>query len=219
MAKLSGGIFSSPSGNNNGLVFGKGRTKDGKKTTVRELVKPSNPRTNAQQAQRARFTAALFAVRAIGRDIYQIDWNNGIGSLPGFHTLMSRLTDALSSDGTSLEAPEATPLGSRHFPNTFTAEVGTDQIDVSWSTENGDLGAADDDVVVIAIEASASSPDWEREVIIDESQTRTDGSATLTATGVAAGDFVVGMYLKSDEVGLPSGGVRSPAEWVELVSP
>ena len=216
MARLEGGLFSSPSGHNNGLVFGKGRTRDGKKTTVRELVKPSDPRTNAQLAQRDRFSAALQIVRDIGRAIYQLDWNNSVGSLPGFHSLMSIITDALDMDGQTLSSPDSVTLGIRHFPDSFSASAGTDVIDVTWSTEVGEIGAATDTAKIIAVEVNGSGPDWNRAVILDTSATRDDGSASLPATGVATGDFVVGLYFTADEIGVPSEELRSSAEWVDI---
>lgn len=214
MARLEAGIFSSPSGHNNGLVFGKGRTRDGKKTTVRELVKPTNPRTNAQQAQRGRFSAALQIVQSIGRSIWQLDWNSAVQSLPGFHSLMSRFTDALSEIGDTLSAPESTTLGARHFPDTFTAAASTDQIDVTWSTELGDIGADNDQAVIIAVEVADTGPDWDRVVIIDESNTRVDGSATLSITGVSSGDYAVGLYFRGVESSVPSDEIRSAAEFL-----
>lgn len=214
MSKLSGGLFSSPSGHNNGLVFGKGRTKDGKKTTVRELVKPSNPRTTAQTNQRNRFTAALQIVKSLGRAVYQIAWNSGVGDLPGFHSMQSRFTDALSNQGQSLSPPESTTLGVRHFPATFAAAAGTDVINVTWSTETGDVGASDDKAIVLAIEASDTGPDWDRITILDESATRTDGLVDIPSTGVAAGDYVVGLYFQGVGTSIPSGQEFSEANFL-----
>lgn len=216
MARLTGGIFSSPSGHNNGLVFGKGRTRDGKKTTVRELVKPSNPNTVAQQAQRSRFSAALQVVQELGRSIYQFDWNNAVNELPGFHSLMSRLIDATTDQGDVITPPEATSLGSRHFPDTFSASAGTDQIEVSWSVEVGDIGDPTDIAKIIAIQASDVGPEYDRSVIIDTSTTRTDGSASLSAPGVASGDFVIGLWFEGTSVGIPSGQVYSTAKFTTL---
>lgn len=214
MAKLTAGIFSEASGHNNGLVFGKARTRDGKKTTVRQLVKPSNPNTNAQQSQRGRFSAALQIVKSIGRSIYSIDWQNAVDNLPGFQSLMSIMTNALSDTGASLSAPASATLGSRHFPDTFAAAASTDQIDVTWSTELGEIGAADDDAVVIAVEVTDAGPDWDRIVILDQSAIRSEGSATISHTGVATGDFAVGLYFKSSTSGLPSDQIRSEANWL-----
>lgn len=216
MARLAGGIFSSPSGHNNGLVFGKGRTRDGKKTTVRELVKPSNPNTMAQQAQRSRFSAALQVVKELGRPIYQFDWNNAVDELPGFHSLMSRIIDATEDQGAVITAPAATSLGSRHFPETFTASAGTDEIEVTWSTETGDIGDATDIAKIVAIQSEDSGPEFDRTVIVDTDATRTDGSATLPATGVSAGDFIVGLWFEGTGIGIPSGQVYSAAEFVTL---
>jgi len=216
MAKLEAGIFSAPSGNNNGLVFGKARTKNGKKTTVREKVIPSNPNTTGQQNQRSRFTFALRIVKAIGRNIWEFAWDSAVGGLAGFQSLMSLFTNALSSTGGTLSPPQSVSLGARHFPDSLSASAGTDEIDVTWSTEVGDIGASDDEVTLIAVAVDPDSGETTRTVLTDQSTTRTDGSATISFTGVATGDFVVGMYLKGVSVGIPSGEVYSQAEWVTI---
>lgn len=216
MGRLEGGIFSTISGNNNGLVFGKARTRDGKKTTVRQKVNPSNPRTTAQVNQRNRFTAALQIVQALGRSIWTIAWSNVIGGLPGFQALMSRFTDALSEEGTTLSAVAATTLGNLSFPSSFSASAGTDQINVSWNTTPGDPGDASDIATVIAVEATDAGPDFSRTVIVDQSAIRSDGSVALPSTGIAAGDFIVGLYFEDGTGLLPSEQKFSSAQWTTL---
>lgn len=216
MARLEAGIFSSPSGHNNGLVFGKGRTRNGKKTTVRELVRPANPRTNAQTAQRNRFTAALQILQAIGRSIYRFDWNNAVGDLPGYHSFLSRLIDALSMNGSELSPVAETTLGARHFPETFTATAGTDEIEVSWSAELGEVGAANDEAVIIAVEADDQSGTFSRDVIVQETATREDEGTTIPATGVAAGDYIVMLYFRSAEPVQDQNDRRSAAVSLEI---
>jgi hypothetical protein len=216
MSKLLGGIFSRPSGQTSGLVFGAGRTSRGKKVTVRELVIPANPRSNAQVTQRNRFTFALGIVKAIGENVYSYDWNRAVKQLPGFQSLMSVMTLALTSGDGTLDTPPSTTLGARHFPSTFAAVAGVDQIDVSWSSESGDLGAATDKAVIIAVATDPVTGETTREVLIDQSTTRADGAAVISSTGVAAGDFQVGLYFTSEEVGIPANDKKSEAQWVEL---
>lgn len=213
MARLEGGIFSQPSGNNHGLVFGKARTRGGKKTTVRELVKPSDPQTIAQIAQRSRLSAALLIVQGIGQSVYRFDWNNAVGSLPGFHSLMSRFTDALDETGEDLNPPAATTLGNRHFPEEFSVEIVEDDLVVTWSTETGEIGADDDGVVIIAVQADNPSPEASRTVEIANAL-REDGTATLAIEAVAPQDVVVGLYFKSTQTGIPSESKLSSARWM-----
>lgn len=216
MGRLEAGIFSTISGNNNGLVFGKARTRDGKKTTVRQKVNPANPRTEGQVNQRNRFTAALQIVQLLGRNIWAIAWSNVIGGLAGFQALMSRFTDALSADGTTLSAVAATTLGNLSFPSSFSASAGVDQIDVSWDITPGDPGDASDIATVIAVEVTDAGPDFFRTVIIDQSAIRSDGSVALPSAGVAAGDFIVGLYFE-DGTGLePSVSKYSEARWLVI---
>lgn len=216
MGRLEAGIFSTISGNNNGLVFGKARTRDGKKTTVRQKVNPSNPRTTAQVNQRNRFTAALQIVQALGRSVWTIAWSNVIGGLAGFQALMSRFTDALSEDGTTLLPPADTTLGTLNFPVTFSAVAGVDVMDVTWSTQTGDTGDPSDIATVIAVEVTDAGPDFSRTVIIDQSAIRSDGSIALPLTGVAAGDFIIGLYFEDGTGLLPSAQKFSSAQWTTL---
>lgn len=216
MSRLEGGLFSTVSGNNNGLVFGKARTRDGKKTTVRQLVKPSNPRTTGQVNQRNRFKAALDIVQKIGRPLWSVAWSNVIGGLAGFQALMSRFTDALSEEGLTLSALAETTLGNLFFPASFSASAGVDQIDVTWSTAFSEPGDASDIATVIVVEVTDAGPDFDRTVIIDRSAIRSDGAVIIPASGVAAGDFIVGLYFE-DGTGLePSASKFSSAKWVVI---
>lgn len=216
MARLSGGIFSRASGTTQGLVFGAARTARGKKVTVRELVIPANPRSNAQVLQRSRFEFSTAIVRLIGRPIWTFDWNRAVRELPGFQSLQSIFTSAVQDETGVLATPPRTTLGARHFPETFTAAAGVDQIDVTWSTELGDIGAAGDTAKVIVIATLPVSGETTRTVIVDESALRSAGSLTIPATGVAAGDFQVGLYFTAIDPGAPQNDLKSEVRWVEV---
>lgn len=216
MSKLLGGIFSRPSGQTSGLVFGAGRTSRGKQVTVRELVIPANPNTSAQKTQRSRFTFALEIVKAIGASVYAFDWNRAVKQLPGFQSLMSIMTLAVDGDSGALSTPGSTTLGARHFPNDFTASAGTGEILVTWSDEDGDLGAAADKAVVIAIATDPDSGGTSRAVAVNQSQTRADTGASLAAPDAATGAYQVGLYFTSEEVGVPSNDLKSEVQWLEI---
>ena len=111
MARLEGGIFSRPRGKTGGVVFGAARTREGKAVTSRLLVRPSNPRTPAQQLQRRKFDRTLNTVRSWGPGLYQNFFNRTIGQLAGFQSLESILLSAFKNDG-SFEAPADTRTGS-----------------------------------------------------------------------------------------------------------
>lgn len=186
MAKIPGGITSRPSGQLGNIIFGAARTPEGKVATAREAVKPSNPDTPAQQAQRSKFQQAVAVVQAIGPSIYQEDWNRAVGQLPGFQSWQSILLNNI--DGSNvLQPPSDRPLGNLHFPDSFTLATGASsgELDVSWSTENGPNGTAGDGIVIIGIEAPNPGGGSNRTVVTDLSNVRSDGSATLTGLGSA----------------------------------
>lgn len=215
MSKLLGGLFSRPSGKTSGIVFGAGRTIRGKQVTSREYVIPTDPRTNAQIEQRSKMPFSTAIIQAIGRSIYQFDWNRAVNNLPGFQSLSSLFMRFVDFTTGILNTPSAVSLGARHFPDTWAAAAGTDEINVTWSTENGDIGAPDDTAIVIAVATNPSPGEVTRPVIVDESAIRSDGLVDLASTGVAAGDFQVLLYFRSEESGVPTNDKRSSARWLE----
>src|SRR5699024_6215456 len=112
MARLTGGIFSTPSGSNNGLTFGKARTKDGKLVTVRRYSKPSNPNTAAQQSQRSRFSFALELVKQMHNALKTKGFNGAISNLPAFQGLMSYFLPLTGADTGELTQGDSIFLGS-----------------------------------------------------------------------------------------------------------
>lgn len=215
MSKLLGGLFSRPSGKTSGIVFGAGRTIRGKQVTSREYVIPTDPRTNAQLEQRSKMPFSTSIIQSIGRSIYQFDWNRAVNNLPGFQSLSSLFMRFIDFTTGILNTPSAVSLGARHFPDTWAAAAGTDQIDVTWSTENGDIGSADDTAIVIAVATNPDSGEVTRSVVVDDTNIRSDGAATIPATGVAAGDYQVLLYFRSEESGVPTNDKRSSARWLE----
>lgn len=218
MARLQGGIFSRASGQTQGLVFGAARTARGKKVTVRELVIPANPRSPAQVLQRSRFEFSTAIVRGIGRAVWRFDWNRAVNDLPGFQSLQSIFTVAVQDATGVLATPPRTTLGSRHFPDTFAANAGVDQINVTWSTEVEGIADGTDVAQVIAVATNPDAGETTRPILLDASATRTAGAVSLPFTGVAAGDFQVALYFRSDDTGLRSNEIRSEARWVELAA-
>lgn len=219
MSRLLGGPFSRASGKVAGLVFSSARGADKKAQTVREHVIPTNPRTTAQVNQRNRINYSAQIVRAIGRGIYQFDMNRAVKQLAGFPSLMNIISLAMDNSTGTLETPRSISLGVRHFPNSFTADAGTNEIVIDWSAEAGAVGSADDEATVIAIAKDADTGEFTRPVLIDQSAIRSDGGVTLAdavLTGVAAGDYQVGLYFKNTGSNIPSRDRKSQFEWVEL---
>jgi len=198
MSIQSGGLLGRPSGKIAGIVFGSARSRSGKVVTAREKVNPSNPNTAAQQAQRTAFQRCLDTVKDIGPTIYQEDWNRAVSQLPGFQSWMSLLLTTIDNTFT-FSAPSDVSLGNLHYPETVTIAGGTenDEIDVTWSTENGDNGTTADVVKVVAYSAATTSQGIE--AIIDTSATRTDGGSGVTLTvGTATGEYIVCVYLSGE---------------------
>jgi hypothetical protein len=145
MAIVTGGILGRVKGKTGGIVFSSARSRGGKVNTVREFVNPSNPQTPDQQAQRGLFKRALVIVKGFGPDQYAVDFNRAVQQLPGFQAMMSILLH--NNDGAGLfTAPGDTPLGDLYYPATVTAVAGPGlgEITLTWSTELGSNGTAND---------------------------------------------------------------------------
>lgn len=222
MSRLLGGPFSRASGKVAGLVFSSARGKDKKNQTVREHVIPTNPRTEAQVTQRNKIDQSAQIVRGIGRGVYQFDMNRAVKQLAGFPSLMNIISLAMNGSDYSLDTPRSISLGVRHFPDEVAVETGTDQIDITLSTELGAVGADDDELVVIAVASAATEGSSSRAVVVDTSATRTDGGVTLDQAafaGVSDGDFQVGIYFKNSGTGIPGRDRKSQFTWFENVAP
>lgn len=217
MSRLEGGIFSRPRGKTGGIVFGAARTREGKLVTSRLLVQPSNPNTTGQQNQRTNFSAAIRAVRDIGSGIYQQDFNRAIAQLPGFQSLLSIIMSSQNNVG-NISSPPAVNLGSLHAPDTFsvTANASAGGLDVTWSTEDGDNGDPSDEITLIGISGELNGDD-RYIVVTDQSETRTDGSATLTFDGWDNETAFVAMYARRPATG-NNPLLLSPLQWDQALT-
>lgn len=215
MSKLTGGIFSKPSGQTAGLVFGSARTRTGKVATVRELVPPSNPNTAAQSVQRLKFKEALKIVRGIGATVYRDDFNRGISQLPGFQSLMSIIINSLD-DNLVLSPPSATNIGRLHFPLDFEfVETDTASVKIEFSQELGQTGSLSDKVSMLLIQKQPSFNESPRLIIVKkEAGTRLGGIVTV-GTGVADTEFIICTYFRGSDL---FDGDLSEARWIEGTS-
>lgn len=195
MSKLEGGIFSNPSGQTSGIVFGAARTRRGKVVTARQLVSPSNPNTAAQQEQRTKFSESLTIVRAIGATIYQGDFNRAISQLPGFQSMMSIYLNNMNSSFT-IGSISDTNLGLLHLPDTLTVTAGTTGvIDVDWSTELGANGTTADQFVAFAVPNDQSNrADFDVMTSVAAS-IRSDAALAITGLGETI-EYSIGMYFR-----------------------
>lgn len=201
MAKVIGGLHGRAAGNVGGIIYGAARSREGKVVTARELVIPANPQTGAQQNQRDKFKSSMMAVRAIGPTIYQDQWNRAVGQLPGFHSLESILLGVIDDDNSFASAPPDTPLGTLHMPTTFTiAGASAGAIDVDWSTELGDNGAATDNVHFMALKADAETDLGHLYYDEYETKVRSDASGVIQ-TVAGAKDYLAFAWLDGPLLG------------------
>lgn len=206
MSKFPGGIFSKARGKTSGIVFSAARTREGKVMTSRGLTIPANPQTPLQQGNRGIFEYCQQAVRSYGRDIYHNDWNRGVSDLPGYQSLISLLKRRywLDSYGASAfyavwtgDNPD-TLLGELHFPETFlAAQVGLNQIQLNWSTELGQQGSADDELIAIAAKqwVDEDREGWYSYTITGAK--RGDGSQLFTAPSGAGNEVELAVYFRN----------------------
>lgn len=215
MANIDGGVTGRPSGKLANIVFGAARTREGKQVTARELVKPSNPNTAAQQDQRSKFSEALQIVKGIGPSIYQDDWNRSVGQLPGFQSLQSIMLNNLDNSNV-LGVPSDVPLGNLHFPDSFSTAQGSGagEIDLTWSTNNPGAAAGVDPAVVIAIPQDEGPRDNDNAAVIDTSKVRADGAVTVTSQASAT-DHTIALYFRSATADAPP---LSLAAWRDEIS-
>lgn len=158
MSKLEGGIFSNPSGQTAGIVFGAARGRRGKVVTARQKVIPANPNTIAQQLQRNKFKEALSYTRNAGSTIYQVDWNRAVGQLPGFQSMMATILNSID-DNEAFTAPPSVPLGTLDGLDSFSLVQGgvSGEIDMTWTDNAGAGGTANDTLVVLAARINTNS--------------------------------------------------------------
>jgi hypothetical protein len=195
MSRVTGGIYSRPSGKTAGIVWGAARTRTGKVATARQLVPPSNPNTPAQRTQRNKFREALFIVRSLGSIIYAIAWNRSIGQLPGFQSMLSVMLNSLSSNFT-LAPPVSINLGTLHLPTTMSTAFGTPNgVKVNWSTENGSNGTPSDLAQILVIGDSDSTRRVPGSIVSSTTAIRSTGTANIGGLDSGSG-YVIIVYFK-----------------------
>jgi len=161
MSRVLTGIYGRPSGKTGGVVWGAGRTLTGKVATTREYVIPKNPRADKQVHQRNVFTAAVGLLRTLAMDLWKYDWNNGVGELPGWQSMLSWCLKQLVWDTDHVEFlpdPGEVSLGPVYAPVIIATPTVPKKIVLTWTTEIvGDHCAAGD--VVRGYCCLSSAPD------------------------------------------------------------
>lgn len=215
-AILTGGPHGRLAGNIAGVVYGAARTRRGKEVTARQKVSPSNPKTSGQMLQRHKFLEAKYAVRHLTASLYQTFFNRAIGQLPGWHSLMSIiLNDTNASE--EFNTPAQTPLGNLTFPRSWTCGTGagaSKTIDITWDTDLGLNGTANDEAYTFVIQKNAEA-DYSRPAeYFGTSTVRSDGALTIECDK-ANEDYQVCLFFVGAGTAV---GLLSPATWYEATS-
>ena len=213
MSRLTGGLFSSPSGTTAGVTFGKARTREGKVTTAREYTVPSNPNSAGQQTQRSKFSSAKDIVRYSTAGWYQEAFNRAVSQLPGFQSMMSIIINALS-DAFLMSAPPQTNLGSLDSPQSLGYEAinGSTEITVDFSSVIPLKGNAADEIFAIAIPATSAKRGTLSPAFVSlAAVTRNTAPAVITVPALVTNDvYIIGIFA----VGVTTNvGVKSPCTW------
>lgn len=212
MAKVDGGLHGNPKGSVGGITYSEARGREGKVTTARQKVSPSNPQTGAQQDQRNAFRHAQNLIQDLGQEIYSNDFNRAVGDLPGFQALQSVMTDVTDQDGL-VSVPDTINIGSLDglVNPSLTVSETTPNVSLSYDADTGELGTAQDEVVAAAFKASLESDD-SRLVAKSVAQTTRDSGPVDMDLGIAAGDEVIVMhYVRGADT---ADGLLSPASFL-----
>lgn len=164
MSKHYAGPYSKPSGKAGGLVWGAARTQQGKIATAREYVIPADPNTPDQQETRTIFKSAVDICGNLGAAVWQEPWNNTLGELQGYSSIMSYLIDNQELTDT-IPSIVATPgpksLGPVHMPVIGYTVAGASQYTLDWDDEIvGDHAALTDDFMGFILN-QATPANWE----------------------------------------------------------
>lgn len=214
MAKVKGGLHGELNGSIGNITYSSARTADGKVTTARQKSDPSNPQTPDQQEQRGQFALSQKATSALGSAIYTDDWDRVLGNLPGFQGMVKMFLDN-AEQGPILKAPARQNLGSlAGVANlSVTAAPSSDEISLSWDSDSGDNGTANDELVAAAIEADPDDPRDPNVVRSIGQVTRSSTSHTLSVVHESADSYLVMTYLRGAD---SAEGLLSPAEFAEV---
>jgi len=149
MALVYSGIYSRPAGKTGGVVWGAARTRIGKVATARTYTIPNQPNTDAQLQRRALLKTGAYFANLLGEALYRDPWNNVVGLLPGFQSLMSHAINSMEYDATTglgawLDTPPPISLGPSFMPEVV-ATGGSGTLTLTWDTDTPGDHSADED--------------------------------------------------------------------------
>ena len=152
--------------------------------TSRALVIPANPQTASQQSNRNIFSYVQQAVRSFGPTIYRNAFDRGVEDLPGYQSMLSLFRRGYSKDSSSVwsvsQVNPDTLLGELHFPNSVTpSNPSGDILRITFSTELGENGSDNDQVFLVATDATVDLGDPESFAFASASAVRSDGQIEI----------------------------------------
>lgn len=192
MALHTSGINGRLTGKNGGSVFSVARTRYGKMTTSREYVIPANPDTVLQQQVRELFRRASLHGGLVGSVNYAADWNNTLGELPGWNSIVGWSRDAMEYSGGIYQWSDPVPaksLGPVYMPLVTGTHVGAaGSIDLTWPTTIvGDHCAAGDLLCGwVSYVLNPGVGGGTNLVVLDRTDVRSD--ATINVPGLTSGE-------------------------------
>lgn len=146
-AVVSGGVFGIYRNSIGGVTFSTWRGIQ----TARQKTSPSNPKTPDQQENRTFFGNVVSIIQRLGPGLYRSEWNNAVGTLPGFQSLMKVLLSSLDHATGTLETPDPVNLGSIPAPTAVLVESNNPgQLTISYGIPAGDPLPVDTEIVGFA---------------------------------------------------------------------
>lgn len=142
MARLRSGIL----GNIRGKVAGVVGSQWKDQNVLREFVKPANPNTAAQQAQRSLMSGCVAFCKALVGPVFNAYTDKFQKSMSGFNFFIKR--SIVEFDGSPVYANLKLTEGKLYLGGITAApyQDGVDQIQFTYSTAVGNNGAADDKI-------------------------------------------------------------------------
>lgn len=150
----------------------------------------TNPRTQAQLNQRAKFTTTINFLRPLA-SFLRVGFKNAAVKMSGFNAAMSyTIRNAIKGIYPAYEIDYNKVLVSRGpLPgalNPVAASTVTGKVDFTWDNNSFDAGASDDDKVLLVI----YSPLRHKAVTLVDGATRIAGSQTVTLPETFSGEQV-----------------------------
>lgn len=212
MSKLTGGLFSRPSGKNSGLVFASARTSRGKQATARGYTIPSQPNSPGQLLTKQKMAGVAFVYNQLPEQMRLHDLKNFPGAVSGYVALSKMFMPIVNYPPVNQLQRRIVDLGSLHLPRAANAyrEPFENEFTPRWSTELEGNASPDDTISFFDVSWSSAimTPSDLVTVAGIDVATRSDGGVDLPVTGLNNAVGFAFFYFRS-----AVNGELSPAVW------